>query len=878
MNDRLDLPWLCSLDDPEAGDLAASGGKSAGLHRLLRAGLPVPPGFVVTTAAFDEVVGRDAAFRRAIARLDACPEGAALRDAALAVRELVTACALPDVLARGAVDAWTRVTGRAPVAVRSSATAEDLDGASFAGQQDTFLSIDTEEGLLRALRGCWASLFTERAVTYRRERGIETARVSMAVVVQRMVRAGSAGVLFTADPVNGRRGVSVIEAVAGLGEALVSGHATPERYRVRASDGAVLESLGVHGAPLGEGEGLLGRDDLRALCALGRRAEEHAGAPQDVEWAAEGGRLWLLQARPITTLWPLPEGEPLPGWRVLLSFGHLQMYTSALSRVGSSMFRRVFPMGRDERTGMSRFVRVAGERVYIDATPLLAREPFGTVFPRLVSAASEPIAARLAAAKERDEMRAVPEGERVSVARVAGTVLPAVGRAARILLGDPRKERDAYVAMLRDLLARQTDAADRAPTLAARLDALDRELGEVFEEMLFRGVLPRIPPALFIGKLLSRLAPWLRPGADHRALFQGLEGNITTEMDLALADLADLARDVPPLVAALRSDDARLALHALRGDPACAPFFRAWDAFLAEHGHRSAGEIDPVVPRWREDPRLPLRSIAGALDRPRGALREQHAALARRALALRDELVSAARERPLGALFAPLVGALVDRARTFQGVREEHKFVLVKTIDRLRSAVLEAGALLAREGALGSADEVWLLDLHELRDAVRSAESGRAPSLRALVDERRASRDRWAKASPPAVITSEGEVLSFVDERQAPPGTLVGTAVSGGVYEGTARVVHDPATEQLGAGEVLVARFTDPGWTPLFGHAGALVMEVGGQMTHGSVIAREIGIPAVVAVEGATARLRSGDRVRVDGERGWVTVLEGGAS
>lgn len=878
MSHRSETPMLCALDEPLAGETAASGGKAVGLHRLLRAGLPVPPGFCVTTAAFEQVVSRDPGVRRALAHLEVCSDSASLREGARAVREAVMACALPEALAHNVLSMWAETTGRAPVAVRSSATAEDLEGASFAGQQDTFLSIDTGEGLLGALHGCWASLFTERAVTYRRSRGIDDARVSMAVVVQRMVRADAAGVLFTADPVNGRRGVSVIEAVAGLGEALVSGHATPERYRVRASDGAVLERTGVHGGPLSGDEGLLRGRSLDELHAHGLRAQQHAGAPLDIEWAVEGGRLWLLQARPITTLWPLPEGEPLPGWRVFLSFGHLQVYTSPLSRVASSMFRRIVPIGRDERTGLSAFVRVAGERAYVDVTPLLAREPFGTLFPALISGASEPIAARLSAAKRRDEIRAVPAGERVSFERIATTVLPALARGVRTMLGDPREERDAYVDMLNTMADRQGERLAREPSLAARLDALFDDLGGQAEHMLLRGVIPRVFPALMTGKLVARLAPWLQPGADPRALLRGLEGNITTEMDLALADLADLARDVSSLAAALRSEDARAPLEALRGDPACAPFFRAWDAFLARFGHRSAGEIDPMVPRWREDPRIPLRSVAGALDRPRGALREQHASLARQALALRDELVSSARGKPLGALLAPLVAALIDRTRTFQGVREHHKFAMVITIDRLRSAVLEAGALLARGGALASSEDVWLLEIGEIRDAVRAMEAGRTPSLRALVEERRASRERHAAATPPAVITGEGEVLSFVDERRAPPGSLVGTAASGGIYEGTARVVHDPATEQLGAGEVLVARFTDPGWTPLFGHAGALVMEVGGQMTHGSVIAREIGIPAVVAVEGATARLRSGDRVRVDGERGWVTVLEGGAS
>ncbi|MEO5729871.1 MAG: PEP/pyruvate-binding domain-containing protein, partial [Byssovorax sp.] len=626
---------------------------------------------------------------------------------------------------------------------RSSATAEDLADASFAGQQDTFLSIETEEGLLGALRGCWASLFTERAVSYRRQRGIESAQVSMAVVIQRMVRADAAGVLFTADPLNGRRGVSVIEAVAGLGEALVSGHAKPERYRVRASDRVVLERLGSDGAPLAPDAGLLKDHAIEALCALGARAEVDAGVPQDIEWAMEDGRLSLLQARAITTLWPLPEGEGPPGWRVFLSFGHVQMYTPALSRVGSSLFRRLIPAYRDERTGLSSLVRVAGERLYIDVTPLLAREPFGTLLPRFVAVGSEPIAARLAAAKQRDELRALPRGTGVSLWSLAATMLPIAGSAMRVVLGDPENARSRYLTWLHRHQAQQQARLDRARGVAERLEVLFDELGGAFEWLLLRGACPRLMPALVIEKLLAQMVPWLLPDGDYRVLLQGLEGNVTTEMDLALSDLADLARDVPSLVAALRSDDARAVVAALRGDPALTAFFAAWDAFLARHGHRSVGEIDPAVARFREDPRVPLRSIAGALDRPRGALREQHASLARRALARRDELIAAARRKPLGALLAPFVGALVDRARVFFGVREEHKFVIVETVDQVRGVVLEAGALLVREGALASLDEVWLLELNELLDAVRAVEEGRVPSLRALVVGRRASKERY---------------------------------------------------------------------------------------------------------------------------------------
>ena len=870
------VPWLCTLDEQWAGRAEACGGKTLGLHRLRRAGLPVPAGFCVTTAAFSQLVMQDAQVQRAIADLAQQAAGAALRDAAQRVRDAVLACDLPSAFATQITDWWANVTGRSAVAVRSSATAEDQANASFAGQQDTLLAIDSEAALLQALRRCWASLFSERAVCYRRERRIGDAGISMAVVIQCMVQADAAGVIFTADPLSGHRDVMVLEAVPGLGEALVSGHATPERYRVRASDGHMLERLGSDGQPLSDHAGLLGAGPIATLRSLGLRAQDQAQAPQDIEWAIEKGQLWLLQSRPITTLWPLPEGSARVGWRVFASFGHLQMNTAVMSRIGTSLIRRFMGFGRDPKTGVCRHLVVAGERLYIDTTPLLIREPLRTIFPALMAQGSVPISDRLQAAKVRVDLQSVPIRDGVSLFDAISVFGPVLLRAIAILCGDPQRERERFLRHLDEKRADQLARLRSAPTLGARLAVQYEELGNTFDWLLLRGGIPRVMVGLVTSKILAKLAQHLQPGVDVSVLVQGLEGNITTDMDLALAALADLARPHPALVAALRSDDAVGALAGLPNDAAHAPFLAAWSAFLDRFGGRCAGELDPQVARWKEDPRVPLRSIAGSLDRPAGFLQAQHASLSQRAQALRRDLIAAAQRRWLGLFLGPLVNFLFSRSRTLLGLREQAKFAMTHVLGTVRGLVLEAAPLLQRHGAIDAAEDAWLLELLELRDAVQAVERGEAVRLQSLIATRRALRDRVGTASPPAVYTSQGEILVSKSSTAAPAGTLVGTAVSPGTYEGIARVVHDPAAEELREGEILIARFTDPGWTPLFGHAGALVMEVGGQMTHGSVVARELGIPAVVAVEAATASLRSGDRVRVDGDRGWVTVLQRG--
>lgn len=867
---------LVSLDAPLAGDVAASGGKSVGLHRMLAAGLPVPPGFVVTTAAFDAVIGQDDNVRAAISTLRQCAPGVALRDGANTVREAILACELPADFAQEIVEAWESITKNAPVAVRSSATAEDLANASFAGQQDTYLSIETRRELLDAVRRCWASLYTERAVVYRRTHGFDKAHVSMAVVVQQMIQAESAGVLFTADPLSGHRGISVVEAVAGLGEALVSGHVTPERYRIENNSGRIIERIGAKGQTLHVGSGLLPEHALAQLSKLGRQTEVKNNMPMDLEWAFEKNKIWLLQARPITTLWPLPEGKPLPGFRVYVSLGHIQVYTAPFSHVGSSMFARVIPFGRDEHTGSSRLIHRIGDRMYVDFTPALSRQPFRTLLPVLLANASEQIAKRLQVAAKREEIESVPDHSRVRVGRVFPVLLRLLSQSIKNTRAEPESVRSNYLQKLESIIRIQGERLANANALEERLDIMFDDLGHALVD-LAQEAIPRLLPAIVMSKLVPRLAAWLDPQIDSRLLLQGLEGNITTEMDMSLADVGDVARDLPPIVAALKDSDPAKRLEELRNDPACAAFFQAWSAFLEENGHRSVGEIDPSNPRWREDPRIPLRSVAGALERPRGALRAQHRALTRQAEECRDKLVAAGRKKLFGAPLAAFTEGIIQRMRILLSMREHHKYYMVQTIDRLRSVTIEAGRFLHDAEIIQSAEDVWFLELNEIREAVKRVNSGRKAPLHSLVSQRRASREKYAHMNPPAVMTSDGEVIQYVDDRVIPPNSLAGTSVSGGIYEGTARVVIDPANEELGAGEILVAQFTDPGWTPLFGHAGALVMEVGGQMTHGSVIAREIGIPAVVAVDGATTKIRSGDRIRVNGDGGFVTILGGAA-
>jgi pyruvate,water dikinase len=881
--------WVVDLAAPAAAGLEQVGGKALGLHALLAAGLPAPPGFCVTAAAFRAATAGDAALAATLAALDAAPvdDLDELRRLAAALRSRVAAMPLPDGLA-AAIAAAVRAHGEHAYAVRSSATAEDLDDASFAGLQDTFLQVRGADAVTGRVRGCWASLFTDRAVAYRRRREIPGASAAMAVVVQRMVDADAAGVIFSADPTTGHRGVAVIEAVWGLGDALVSGRALADVVRVRRADGAVIErrTADKRARVVGRAEGgtreeavpedrrqapVLADAEARALAELAGRAEALRGGPQDVEWARADGRLWLLQSRAITTLFPRP--AVADGRRhVLVSFGHIQVNTAPLSPLGISAVRRLLPFRRVD--GVSQQVQAVGGRLYIDVTPALQRAPLRFMVPALLTKMHRPSAERVALLAARPDVIAAARATRPAVAAMLRFLGPVLLRALRRSLLAPERLHREYAGRYAALVARHVARVRAAPDAAGRLRALEGELAVEFDHLLRRGAGPLIA-TVFVGEsLLRRLCARVCPDAAPDALLRGLEGNITTEMDLELGDLADVAREVPALVAALRGEAPAEALSRLRGDAAAAGFFAGWDAFLGRWGARAAGEIDVGVPRWRERPDALLRALAGLLDRPTGAHRAQHEAARREAERVAAEIERAARRGPLGWLRGPVIRGLIGRVRAAHALREHHKFALVELLGLLHDAALEVGAMLVADGAAARADEVFLLDLRDVRAAAEAHARGASLAGYApRIAEARRVEARHRGLTPPAVMTDEGESPPLPAPSGAPPGALVGTAVSSGVIEARARVISDPARETLEAGEVLVAPFTDPGWTPLFMHASALVMEVGGLMTHGSVVARELGIPAVVAVEGATRELRSGQRVRVDGDRGWVTPL-----
>ncbi|MGR6916311.1 PEP/pyruvate-binding domain-containing protein [[Actinomadura] parvosata] len=846
----------------DAGMLAEAGGKAANLGELARAGLPVPPGWVLTTEAYRQVArglrtsGDDLAER--------------------ARRHLLEA-PVPDEVHEAIVKSYEALGDDVPVAVRSSATAEDLPFASFAGQQDTFLNVVGAEAVVQAVRRCWASLWTDRAVAYRESNGIDHAAVRLAVVVQVMVDARVAGVLFTANPVTGRRHESVIDASPGLGEAVVSGAVNPDRFRVH--EGRILERhagdkrLAIRALPGGGTErvetaepGLcLTDDEVLELAALGARVEAHYGAPQDTEWAIDhDGRLWLTQARPITTLYPLPE-PARPGLRVYFSVNVVQGVMGPLTPMGQSAFRVISAGGAglaghrpaDPLDGAG-FLAVSGERLWLDITTAVRSRPGRAILPRVLT---------LGEARAVGLVEQLFEDPRLSPADTSlRPFLRGFARFARNLrlpgrvltaLTSPRK---AVAGTVR--LGQVLDHRLRVPASATpeqRLDHAERVLAGTFP--LIISIMPTVITGYGLFALSARLSGV--PVPEMSDVLRSLPHNPTTEMDLELWELATRIEpepfrelSVPELVARYRAGSL----------PPVAQ--REITAFLHKYGHRGIAEIDLGVPRWSEEPGHILGVLANYLRMDKGASpSEQFAGGVRQARATIAHVAARAGSR--GRWRAAVVRFALGRTRRYAGLRELPKFYLVKTLAAVRSSLLVVGEHLAGQGVLDAPQDVFFLDLRETRAAL--AEGG---DLRELVAGRRDTYERERRRRHvPRMLLSDGtepEALS----QPGGDGGITGTPASPGTVTGVARVVLDPIGAHLEPGEILVCPSTDPGWTPLFLTAGGLVMEMGGSMSHGAVVAREYGIPAVVGVPDATHRIVSGQQITVNGAAGTVTIPE----
>ncbi|MFE4378893.1 rifamycin-inactivating phosphotransferase [Streptomyces cyaneofuscatus] len=869
------------LHEADATQLALVGGKGAKLGALSRIdGIRVPDGFCVTTDAFRRVVARVPSLDDRLERLSRSDpdDREALRTLSSDIRRAVEETAIPGGLAAEITGALARLGEGTAVAVRSSATAEDLPTSSFAGQQDTYLNVVGPAEVLRHVSRCWASLFTERAVAYRRRNGIDHRAVQMAVVVQRMVLPEAAGVLFTADPLTGDRRTATVDAGFGLGEALVSGLVNPDVFTVR--DGAVVaraiaaEQRAVHAVsgggtrevevdPQRQGRPALTDAQVLRLVELGRRIEAHFGRPQDIEWCLADDGFRIVQSRPITTAYPIPDaGDQDP--HVYVSVGHQQMMTDAMKPLGLSLWQRTALVPMHE----------AGGRLFVDVTPRLVSPASRAALLDLVGRGDPLVRDALETVLDRGELVPPLPDPGPGAPPAAGASEPSAGDASESPAeADPaivpeliERSRASVAALERDLRTK------RGPALFDFfLEAFEEHRRVLGDPLNMRAITAGMEAAWWLNDTLGE---WLGEKNAADTLTLSAPGNITSEMGLDLLDVADVIRPHPEVVAFLQGVEKGAEdegfLDELAKLPGGAEPRAAIDAYLDRYGMRCVGEIDITRPRWRERPTTLVPLI---LDNVRnfgpGAAAHRFEQGRRKARQKEQDVLSRLRALPDGDRRAEQAQRMIDQVRAFAGYREYPKYGIVSRFFLYKEALLEEAGRLVQAQVLAEKEDIFYLTFQELHDVVRSQQADDR-----LIRQRKDAFRSYEALTPPRVLTSDGEALTGAYRRQdVPAGALAGLAVSTGTVEGRARVILDLADADLGAGDILVTRFTDPSWSPLFVGVAGLVTEVGGLMTHGAVIAREYGLPAVVGVEGATRLIRDGQRIRVHGTDGYVELL-----
>nr|WP_221375276.1 rifamycin-inactivating phosphotransferase [Actinoplanes polyasparticus] len=842
--------YILDLTEIRPTDVALAGGKGANLGELTRIdGVRVPPGFCVTTEAFERVVADTPSVGALLDTLSQqIDDQQAIQAVGAGLRDAVRAAVLPDGLAAAVM---RRLDERSTYAVRSSATAEDLPTASFAGQHDTYLNVPGPD-VLDHLRRCWASLFTDRAISYRRHNSVDHRRVRMAVVVQRLVNPRASGILFTADPVTSDRTVSSVDAGFGVGEALVSGLVNPDVYRVRddtivartvaakriamhAVAGGGIEERAVE--PERQEQAALTDGEVLDLVRLGRRIEAHFGRPQDIEWCWDDDGFAIVQSRPITTLFPVP-GTGDDENHVYVSVGHQQMMTDPMKPLGLSFWQMTTP----------RPMAVAGGRLFVDVTEILARpssrdnliNALGTSDP-LIGGALRSIVAREGFLPDRPD-----EGK-------AAWVPP--GSGAETIATDPAVVTELIELAEQSLAVLKRDISPLEG--AALLDFIRADL-PILRKTLQE---PRSMQVIMAGMaaatwLNEHMREWLGETNAADTLTQSVPHNITSEMGLALLDVADAVRPYPEAVALLERVEGDDFLDELP-----APARDAVRGFLDVYGMRCAGEIDITRPRWSERPSTLVPLILGNVRNFEPGAHERLFAQGRRqALDKERELLARLDEKQ-----AEETKRMIDRVRTFSGYREYPKYHMIARYFVYKQALLAEADRLVAAGVLADREDIFHLSFDELSDV---------DSAKPLIGERKQAYESYLALTPPRVFTSDGEVVTGAYGRDdLPPGALAGLGVSAGAVEGRARVVRDMAEADLGPGDILVTAYTDPSWTPVFVTIAGLVTEVGGLMTHGAVIAREYGLPAVVGVEQATRLIADGQRIRVHGTGGFVEIL-----
>ncbi|UYX49957.1 phosphoenolpyruvate synthase [Bacillus thuringiensis] len=866
--------FVLDFQEIEKTQLSLVGGKGLNLGELTNIqGIQVPEGFSVTTVGYEKAIEQNEAFQTLLQQLAILKieDRDQIGKISKKIRESIMTVEIPVDVAESVAQSLSRFGDEHAYAVRSSATAEDLPYASFAGQQDTYLNIIGKEAILQHVRKCWASLFTERAVIYRIQNGFDHNQVSICVVVQRMVFPEASGILFTADPITSNRKVLSIDASFGLGEALVSGLVSADNYKVKeggitgkmiATKKLAIYALKEGGtetkqiAPNQQTVQTITNQQILQLARIGRQIEAYFGCPQDIEWCLADDTFYIVQSRPITTLYPIPEANDQEN-HVYISVGHQQMMTDAMKPLGLSFFLLT------TRAPM----RKAGGRLFVDATQKLA-SPASRDFLINTLGKSDPlIRDALTTVIERDGfIKLLPDDEKEK--SVSKSVPPASSQ--------PQIENNP--AIVTDLIKNSQASIEelkrniQTKSGSAVFDFILEDIQQQLQKILFS---PQSTAVIMAGMNASswvneKMEQWLVEKNAADTLSQSVQNNITSEMGLALLDVADMIRPYPEVIAYLQhiEDDSFLdeLVKFEGGDKARNAIY----AFLNKYGMRCSGEIDITKTRWSEKPTTIIPMILNNIrDFEIGAGKRKFEAGLQEALKKEEELLERLQHLPDSKQKIEETKRMISNIRNFIGYREYPKYGMINRYFIYKQAILKEAEQLVQNSVINEIEDIYYLTFEELREVVRTNKLDYK-----VIHKQKNDYKLYEKLTLPRVITSDGEIITGKYKREnLPAEAIVGLPVSSGVIEGRARVILNMEDANLEDGDILVTAFTDPGWTPLFVSIKGLVTEVGGLMTHGAVIAREYGLPAVVGVENATKLIKDGQRIRVHGTEGYIEIL-----
>ncbi|MDR6943443.1 phosphoenolpyruvate synthase [Mucilaginibacter pocheonensis] len=854
----------------------AVGGKGANLGELSGIeGIQVPGGFCVTTDAYKKIIEDNQKINLLLSELASfkAEERENISKVSAKIRMAIEGVPIAGDIAKEIADYITRFGEKDAFAVRSSATAEDLPTASFAGQQDTYLNIIGTEAILKHISKCWASLFTDRAVVYRIQNDFDHRKVHLAVVVQKMVFPQAAGILFTADPVTANRKVLSIDAGFGLGEALVSGLVNADNYKIR--EGRITDKkvsakkLAINAVkgggtitqeiePEQQTMQVLTDEQMLQLERIGRKIEEHFGSPQDIEWCLAGDTFYIVQSRPITTLYPIPVADDEEN-HVYISVGHQQMMTDAMKPLGLSCWLLITPA----------HMRIAGGRLFADVTQMLASPGSRDTIINTLGKFDPLVKDALTTVMERGNfIKSTPDDKKEPSPGNGNKIAPlrnyeALNEYGPAVVSDLIGHSQTSIAALKQNIQTKS-GPDLFDFILNNIQELKKSIGE---QQNMGVIMTGMNAASWINE---KIELWLGEKNVADTISQSVPNNVTSEMGLALLNVADVIRPYPQVINYLqqtKNDDFLDELVQFDGGQETRD---AINAFLEKYGMRCAGEIDITRTRWSEKPitLVPI-ILTNIKNLEPGAASQKFEQGRQESLKKEQDLLDKLKQLPDGEQKAKETKRMIDLVRNLAGYREYPKYGIVSHFFIYKQALLKQAAQLVQAGVIHEKEDIFYLSFEEFRQVV-----GTNKLDYKLISQRKEEFRSYEKLNPPRVITSDGETVSGRYNREnIPADAIVGLPVSSGVIEGRARVILNMEDADIEDGDILITPFTDPSWTPLFVSIKGLVTEVGGLMTHGAVIAREYGLPAVVGVENAVRLIKDGQRIRVNGTDGYIEIL-----